>query len=102
MQKLYLQIGKPPRLGWRTIEIVNETGGDEALKEQQRCTPGLDCRLVDETQISNRVDASWSISLDAECPFCGEMIDVVAGEWPEGITPMEHDTDQTRGSRNSF
>lgn len=41
--------------------------------------------------------ATWSISLDVECPKCEDMIDITNADdfWCNGMQAAEHDTPRT-------
>ncbi len=46
-----------------------------------------------------KTTATWSISLDCDCPECGEYVDLL--DYPDfwemtGVDPVEHGTDDTR------
>lgn len=49
------------------------------------------------------VSASWSISLDLECPECHKHIDLIDDDWfresmaDGALELLEHGTDRTRG-----
>ena len=47
-----------------------------------------------------KTTATWSISLDCDCPKCGEWFDLLGGDsiWPERseIDPLEHGTTWTK------
>jgi hypothetical protein len=97
MERRYLQCRGESQTSWQTIAIVNETNANDEVEHYKRDIPSLLWRHVDASQIENRVDAEWSISLDLECPYCNEQINLLDGEWPEGIQAGEHGTEQTKG-----
>jgi hypothetical protein len=98
VEQRYIQC-KPRRsqVGWMTIEIASVESAQELMEENAKRIPGMLWRHVGPEEISNRVDASWSISLDLVCPYCHEQMDLLAEEWPERIQPGEHDTPQSKG-----
>lgn len=97
MNRLYIQAAGKNSEDWRTISIHREVDAQHYLDLQRQLVPGLKWRMVGPDEISNKTTADWSISLDLQCPYCNEMFDLVAGEWPEDVEAMEHGTDRTKG-----
>lgn len=98
MKYLYLQCGSDVRdpNAWLTVAIVRETDATDRFAGLKQRHPDVEWRMVDESAISNRTVAEWSISLDVCCPYCGELFDLLSDEWPEGVEACEQDTDATR------
>ena len=97
MEKLYVQCSSKKVDAWVTICSADVADAQQSLDDHKQRIPDLRWRLVTIDQMSNRVDADWSISLDVTCPYCSETFDLLRDEWPEGIESCEHGTDRTTG-----
>jgi hypothetical protein len=95
--KLWVQCSSREHEKWKTISIERECDAQAKCDTLAKKYPDMAWRIATESEVSNAATADWSISLDLTCPYCNELIDLLADDWPEGVQACEQDTDATRG-----